>query len=90
MQCENGYTKPGVKGILCKKAENPIDGDLRSTAHALCGHQRFCPNQRCYQMLPGWEKCPMRREKPEEAADEKISRKTVKSTAAKKRTQKAK
>lgn len=23
MQCENGYTKPGVKGILCRKCEEP-------------------------------------------------------------------
>lgn len=60
MQCENGYTKPGVKGILCRKCEEPKEGDLRSVAHALCGHQRFCPNQRCYTLLPGWEKCTMR------------------------------
>lgn len=60
MQCENGYTKPGVKGILCRKCEEPKENDLRSVAHALCGHQRFCPNQRCYTMLPGWEKCRMR------------------------------
>lgn len=73
MQCENGYTKPGVRGILCRKAEEPKSGDLKSTAHALCGHQRFCPNQRCYQMLPGWEKCPLRREKPVEAAETEIA-----------------
>lgn len=60
MQCENGYTKPGVKGILCRKCEEPKKGDLRSVAHALCGHQRFCPNAQCYQFLPGWEKCTMR------------------------------
>lgn len=60
MQCENGYTKPGVRGILCRKCEEPKEGDLRSVAHALCGHQRFCPNQRCYQFLPGWEKCTLR------------------------------
>lgn len=60
MQCENGYTKPGVRGILCRKAEEPKAGDLRSVAHAMCGHQRFCPNARCYQFLPGWEKCTMR------------------------------
>lgn len=60
MQCENGYTKPGVKGILCRKCEEPKEGDLRSVAHALCGHQRFCPNARCHQFLPSWEKCTMR------------------------------
>lgn len=60
MQCENGYTKPGVKGILCRKAKEPKENDMRSTAHALCGHQRFCPNQRCYTLLPGWEKCLLR------------------------------
>lgn len=60
MQCENGYTKPGVRGILCRKCEEPKEGDLRSIAHALCGHQRFCPNARCYQFLPSWEKCTLR------------------------------
>ena len=60
MQCENGYTKPGVKGILCRKAEEPKEGDLRSVAHAMCGHQRFCPTARCYQFLSSWEKCTMR------------------------------
>ena len=67
MQCENGYVKKGVHGILCKKAEEPKDGDLRGIAHALCGHQRFCPNQKCYTMLPGWEKC-MKRENAAKAA----------------------
>lgn len=66
MQCENGYTKPGVKGILCRKCEEPKTGDLRSVAHAMCGHQRFCPNARCYTMLPGWEKCT-KRETPQSA-----------------------
>lgn len=60
MQCENGYTKPGVRGILCRKCGEPKEGDLRSIAHALCGHQRFCPNARCYQFLPSWEKCTLR------------------------------
>lgn len=72
MQCENGYVKPGVKGILCRKAEEPKSGDLKSVAHALCGHQRFCPNQRCYTLLPGWEKCTKRRETHEEGAESEI------------------
>ena len=103
MQCENGYTKPGVRGILCRKAEAPKDGDIRSTAHALCGHQRFCPNARCYMMLPGWEKCT-RRDTPiaadaalppegeasrEEAAGEEIPVKKTKRTAKKKSAEKA-
>lgn len=67
MQCENGYTKPGVKGILCRKCEEPKENDMRSTAHALCGHQRFCPNQRCYTLLPGWEKCVLRERTPQSA-----------------------
>lgn len=90
MQCENGYVKSGVRGILCREAEEPKSGDLRSVAHALCGHQRFCPNQRCYQMLPGWEACPKRRQSREEAAGEKIAAQPKKSTPAKKRTQKIK
>lgn len=67
MQCENGYVKKGVHGILCKKAEEPKEGDLRSVAHALCGHQRFCPNQKCYTMLPGWEECMKRERTPQSA-----------------------
>ena len=90
MQCENGYTKPGVRGILCRKAEEPQNGDLKATAHALCGNQRFCPNHRCFQMLPGWEKCPLRREKPVEGAEKEIPASAVKSTTAKKRSRKAK
>ena len=60
MQCENGYTKDGVRGILCRAAGELQDGDLKATAHALCGHQRFCPNQHCFSLLPGWEKCTRR------------------------------
>lgn len=89
MQCENGYTKPGVRGILCRKMEEPKDGDLKATAHALCGNQRFCPTQRCFQMLPGWEKCPKRRESAVEAAGSEIAAKAGKSTGKKKREQKA-
>ena len=105
MQCENGYTKPGVKGILCRKAKEPKENDMRSTAHALCGHQRFCPNQRCYTMLPGWEKCVLRDdtssaagaapspqgegESREEAAGEEMPAKKTKRTAKKKSAEKA-
>lgn len=90
MQCENAYIKEGVRGLLCRKAEEPQSGDLKATAHALCGNQRFCPNERCFMMLPGWEKCPKRREKPVEAAEEKIPAQTGKPTSAKKRAQRAK
>ena len=104
MQCENGYVKPGVKGILCRKCEEPKEGDLRSVAHALCGHQRFCPNARCYTLLPGWEKCTMREdtssglrppspqgegESREEAAGEEMPAKKTKRTAKKKSAEKA-
>lgn len=94
MQCENGYTKPGVKGILCRKCEEPKSGDLRSVAHALCGHQRFCPNARCYTLLPGWEKCVLRDtaaapETREEAAGDEMPVKKTKRTAKKKSAEKA-
>lgn len=103
MQCENGYTKTGVKGILCRKAKEPKENDLRSVAHALCGHQRFCPNARCYTMLPGWEKCRMREnslrpsatslkeggEGREEGAGEEIAPRKTKRTAKKKSAEKA-
>lgn len=89
MQCENGYTKPGVRGILCREAEEPQGGDLGSVAHALCGHQRFCPNERCYTFLPSWESCTKRRVKPVEAAETQTALKTGKSAAKKKRAQSA-
>lgn len=103
MQCENGYTKLGVKGILCRKAKEPKDNDMRSTAHALCGHQRFCPNARCYTLLPGWEKCVLRDtssalravspqgegENREEGAGEEMPVKKGKRTAKKKSAEKA-
>lgn len=94
MQCENGYTKPGVKGILCRKAKEPKENDMRSTAHALCGHQRFCPNARCYTMLPGWEKCLLREstaaapEIREGAAGEEMPVKKTKRAAKKKSAEK--
>lgn len=94
MQCENGYTKPGVKGILCRKCEEPKENDMRSMAHALCGHQRFCPNARCYTLLPGWEKCVLRGtaaapETREEAAGREMPVKKTKRTAKKKSAEKA-
>lgn len=94
MQCENGYTKPDVKGILCRKCEEPKESDMRSMAHALCGHQRFCPNARCYTMLPGWEKCLLREntaaapEIREEAAEEEMPVKKTKRAAKKKSAEK--
>jgi hypothetical protein len=94
MQCENGYTKPGVKGILCRKAKDPKENDMRSTAHALCGHQRFCPNARCYTLLPGWEKCVLRDtaaapETREEAAGDEMPVKKTKRAAKKKSAESA-
>lgn len=94
MQCENGYTKPGVKGILCRKAKEPKENDMRSTAHALCGHQRFCPNARCYTLLPGWEKCVLRdtaaaTEIREEAAGDEIETQEGKPKGKKKTAKKS-
>ena len=70
MQCEQAYQKDGIRGLLCRKAEEPKVGDLKAEAHALCGNQRFCPNERCFRMLPGWEKCPKRLKSKQEAAGE--------------------
>ena len=89
MQCENAYIRDDVRGILCRKAEEPKSGDMRATAHALCGHQRFCPNQRCFTFLPSWEKCTLRRQRPVEAAETQISPEAGKPTSAKKRAQRA-
>lgn len=83
MNCEHAYTKDGVRGYLCARAEEPKSGDLKGIAHALCGQQRFCPNMRCYQMLPGWEKCPKRAQTPEEtpASEEAPKKKSAKRRA---------
>lgn len=89
MQCKNGYIKDGVKGILCRACEEPKDGNLCSIAHALCGHQRFCPTERCYSFLPGWENCTKLREKPVEAAESETEPEAGKSTPKKKKAQKA-
>lgn len=89
MQCKNGYIKPGVRGILCRKAEAPTDGDLKGIAHALCGHQRFCPNQKCYTMLPGWENCTKLCRGREEAAGRENEAKRDKSKGKKKSARKA-
>ena len=44
MQCENAYIKEGVRYILCRKEKEPDIRDQRALTHAMCGHQRFCPN----------------------------------------------
>ena len=73
MECEHAYTKPGVRFILCRKcAAESTDShanaaalarnDRREEAHALCGHQRFCPNKRACTLLPSWKDCVKRRE----------------------------
>lgn len=92
MQCENAYLKPGVRYILCKKAKEPGNNDMRAQAHALCGHQRFCPNARACSLLPGWEKCmkrdanapQMREEAAESIAEEKPKKNTRKKKAKEK------
>ena len=55
MQCENAYIKEGVRYILCKKEKEPDLRDQRALTHAMCGHQRFCPNIRACTLLPSWE-----------------------------------
>lgn len=77
MQCENAYTDPKVRGILCKKCEKPCGSGAKGVAHALCGHQRFCPTARCYTLLPGWEKCVKRREAVTESTEQKAPTKRV-------------
>ena len=68
---------------------------MRSTAHALCGHQRFCPNARCYTLLPGWEKCVLRentaaaQETREEAAGREIETQEGKPKGKKKTAKKS-
>ena len=89
MQCENAYIKDGVRGILCRKLGEAKNWDMASVAHALCGHQRFCPNERCYAMLPSWEKCTKRREKPVEAAGREIETQEGKPKGKKKTTKKS-
>ena len=79
MNCEYAYTKDGVRGYLCGRAEEPVGDGLQGIAHALCGQQRFCPNMRCYQMLPGWEKCPRRAQNAKEEPKTKGRKRRAKS-----------
>lgn len=73
MECEHAYTKPGVRFILCRKCAAELKpGGRQAEAHALCGHQRFCPNKRACTLLPSWKDCVKRRETREEAAETKI------------------
>ena len=92
LECENAYTKTGIRYILCKKAVEPAPGDIRAEAHALCGHQRFCPRVRACTLLPTWEKCTKRdvnaRQTREEAAGSEIAAKPVKKTRKKKAKEK--
>lgn len=93
MQCENAYIKEGVRYILCRKEKEPDLRDQRALTHAMCGHQRFCPNNRACTLLPSWEHCLKRAEKPVqvrgEAAGNDAGAKKPAGTAKKKSTQKA-
>lgn len=93
MQCENAYIKEGVRYILCKKEKEPDIRDQRALTHAMCGHQRFCPNIRACTLLPSWERCLKRAEKPAqvrgEAAENAAGKERPARTAKKKSAQKA-
>lgn len=93
MQCENAYIKEGVRYILCRKEKEPDMRDQRALTHAMCGHQRFCPNIRACTLLPSWERCLKRAEKPAqvrgEAAENAASKERSARTAKKKIAQKA-
>lgn len=93
MQCENAYIKEGVRYILCKKEKEPDIRDQRALTHAMCGHQRFCPNIRACTLLPSWERCLKRAENhPQvcgEAAESAAGEEKPTRTAKKKSTQKA-
>lgn len=94
MECENAYTKKGIRYILCKKAPEPRAWNVREEAHALCGHQRFCPHIRACTLLPTWEKCPRRDvnspQTREEAAESEIKEAPKKAVRRKKASEKAK
>ena len=92
MQCENAYIKEGVRYILCRKEKEPDLRDQRALTHAMCGHQRFCPNIRACTLLPSWERCLKRAENhsqvcseaAENAADEEKPARTAKKKSAQK------
>ena len=93
MQCENAYIKEGVRYILCRKEKEPDIRDQRALTHAMCGHQRFCPNIRACTLLPSWERCLKRAEKPAqvrgEAAENAAGKERLARTAKEKIVQKA-
>ena len=93
MQCENAYIKEGVRYILCRKEKEPDMRDQRALTHAMCGHQRFCPNIRACTLLPSWERCLKRAETRtqvrSEAAENAAGKERPARTAKKKSAQKA-
>ena len=93
MQCENAYIKEGVRYILCRKEKEPDIRDQRALTHAMCGHQRFCPNIRACTLLPSWERCLKRAKNHSqvcgEAAENAAGGEKPVRTAKKKSVQKA-
>ena len=79
----------GVRYILCEKVDRPDAENPMEVAHAMCGHQRFCPDEHCCTLLPTWRNCVRLRETPQDSAQEQKPTETGQNREAKKRPPKA-
>ena len=57
MECKYAYKAKGVRYILCEKTGTPDATNPMEVAHAMCGHQHFCPDRNCCALLPTWREC---------------------------------
>lgn len=57
MDCKNAYIPEGERVIFCRKSPKPDRHDTKARMHAICAHQRFCPNVRNCVLLPEWKSC---------------------------------
>lgn len=78
MDCKNAYLLNGVDYILCRKVQKPDAKDRKAVAHALCAHQKFCPQKGCHTMEAGWESCKRLISEAPAAPKPKKTKKTVK------------
>lgn len=89
MECKHAYKMRGVRYILCEKTGRPDAENPMEVAHAMCGHQRFCPDAHCCTLLPTWRECMRLRETPQNSAQEQRQPEATQNRAAKKRPPKA-
>ena len=89
MECKYAYKAKGVRYILCEKTGTPDATNPMEVAHAMCGHQHFCPDRNCCALLPTWRECVRLREAPQNSAQGQRQPETAQNKGTKKRPPKA-